>query len=169
MRIVELHARAVESAAQVVDGIRPDELDLPTPCAGWTLRTLLEHCVGQHRGFAAAARGAGPDPALFADAPLGADPAGAFRRTGEDLTEAFREAAAAGRPIWLPELHDGAPFPCAQAVGFHLLDTLVHGWDVAAALGTGDGPAAAVDGDEELAAVLLRVAEAVPAGPEHRA
>ncbi|MFI2608105.1 TIGR03086 family metal-binding protein [Kitasatospora sp. NPDC018619] len=169
MRIVELHARAMESAAGVVDGVRPEQLALPTPCAGWTLGRLLEHCVGQHQGFAAAARGAGPDPALFADAPLGADPAGAFRRTGTDLVEAFRAAAAEGRPLWLPEIRDGGPFPLAAAVGFHLLDTLVHGWDVAAALGTADGLVAAVDGDGELSAALLAVTEAVPDTPEARA
>ncbi|MEU3559573.1 TIGR03086 family metal-binding protein [Kitasatospora sp. NPDC006786] len=169
MRIVELHAQAMELAVQVVDGLRPDQLDLPTPCAGWTLRKLLEHCVGQHRGFAAAARGAGPDLALFADAPLGADPAGTFRRTGTDLVEAFRAAAAEDRPLWLPEIRDGGPFPFTQAVGFHLLDTLVHGWDVAAALGTADGLVAAVDGDDALAAALLTVTEAVPNTEEHRA
>ncbi|MFF4383685.1 TIGR03086 family metal-binding protein [Kitasatospora sp. NPDC001547] len=167
--IVELHARAMELAVQVVDGVRPDQLDLPTPCAGWTLRGLLEHCVGQHQGFTAAARGAGPDPALFADAPLGADPAGAFRRSGADLTAAFRAAAAAERPLWLPEIRDGGPFPFAAAVGFHLLDTLVHGWDAAAALGTRDGLVAAVDGDDALATALLTVAQAVPSTPEARA
>ncbi|MET8546205.1 TIGR03086 family metal-binding protein [Kitasatospora sp. NPDC004799] len=169
MVIVELHARAVELAAREVDGVRPDQLDLPTPCVGWTLRRLLEHCVGQHRGFAAAARGAGPDLALFADAPFGDDPAGAFRRTALELTGAFRETAAAARPLWLPEVRDGGPFPFAQAVGFHLLDTLVHGWDVAVSLGSPDGLVAAVDGDDELAAALLTVAAAVPSTPEARA
>ncbi|MFE4971031.1 TIGR03086 family metal-binding protein [Kitasatospora sp. NPDC056651] len=159
----------MELAIGVVDGLRPDQLDLPTPCAGWTLRRLLEHCVGQHRGFAAAARGAGPDPALFADAPLGADPAGAFRRTGTDLTEAFREAADADRALWLPEIRDGGPFPFAQAVGFHLLDTLVHGWDVAAVLGTRAGLVATVDAHDALATTLLAVTEAVPDTPEARA
>ncbi|MDH6703814.1 uncharacterized protein (TIGR03086 family) [Kitasatospora sp. MAA19] len=167
--LVELHARSLELAAEVVDAVRPDQLDLPTPCAGWTLRRLMEHIVGQHQGFAAAARGAGPDPALFADAPVGDDPAGAFRRTGAELTAGFREAVAADRALWLPEIRDGGPFPLAQAVGFHLLDTLVHGWDVAAALGTPGGLVAAVDGDDALASALLAVTEAVPNTPEARA
>ncbi|GHF30740.1 TIGR03086 family protein [Kitasatospora xanthocidica] len=169
MDLIELHARSLELAAEVVDSVRPDRLDLPTPCAGWTLRHLLEHEIGQRRGFAAAARGAGPDLALFAPAPVGADPADAFRRTGADLTAAFREAAEAGRALWLPEIRDGRPFPLAQAVGFHLLDTLVHGWDVAAALGAPDGLVAAVEGDEELLSALVRVTEAVPDTPEARA
>ncbi|MGA5817250.1 TIGR03086 family metal-binding protein [Kitasatospora sp. NPDC094028] len=169
MRIIELHARSLELAAEVVDSVRPGQLDLPTPCAGWTLRGLLEHVLGQHQGFAAAGRGAGPDLALFADAPVGADVAGDFRRTGAELTAAFRAAAAADRPLWLPEIRDGGPFPLRDAVGFHLLDTLVHGWDVAAVLGRADGLVAAVEREEELAAVLLAVAEAVPDTPEARA
>ncbi|MFD9691985.1 TIGR03086 family metal-binding protein [Kitasatospora sp. NPDC059088] len=168
MRIVELHARAVASAVEVVAAVRPEQLGRPTPCEGWTLGTLLAHCVGQHRGFAAAARGAGPDLSLFADAPPGADPAEDFRRTGADLTAAFREAAAAGRALWLPELRADEPFPLDLAVGFHLLDTLVHGWDVAAALGGTGRLVAAVDGDEELAGALLAVTGAVPDTPEFR-
>ncbi|MEV7600596.1 TIGR03086 family metal-binding protein [Kitasatospora sp. NPDC089797] len=167
--LVELHARAMEVAVEVVDTVRPEHLDRPTPCADWTLRRLLEHCVGQHRGFAAAALGAGPDLALFADARLGADPAADFRRTGAELTAGFRAAAAAERSLWLPEIRDGGPFPLRLAVGFHLVDTLVHAWDVAAALGGAAALVAAVDGDEALATALLTVSEAVPDTPEARA
>ncbi|MFD8752471.1 TIGR03086 family metal-binding protein [Kitasatospora sp. NPDC059577] len=186
MDIVELHARSLELAAGVVDAVRLGRLDLPTPCAGWTLRRLLAHAVGQHQGFAAAARGAGPDLALWADAPVGEDPggedpAGAFRRTGAELTAAFREAAAAGRPLWLPEILTTAPVPLERAVGFHLLDTLVHAWDVAAALDAGAAAAldagtgaavelgAAVEREEALIAALVAVTEAVPNTPEARA
>ncbi|MER7671836.1 TIGR03086 family metal-binding protein [Kitasatospora sp. NPDC096128] len=168
MKLVELHARAMDLAVEVVDTVRPEQLDRPTPCTGWTLRRLLAHCVGQHLGFAAAARGAGPDLSLFADAPLGADPGEDFRRTGADLTAAFREAAAAGRALWLPEVRADEPFPFVQGVGFHLLDTLVHGWDVAAALGDAGRLVAAVDGDDALAGTLLAVTGAVPDTPEVR-
>lgn len=169
VELVELHARSVELAVEVVDGVRSEQLDLPTPCAGWTLRHLLAHEIGQRHGFAAAARGAGPDPALFAPVPVGPDPAGTVRRTGTELTAAFRAAAAAGRALWLPEIRDGGPFPLDRAVGFHLLDTLVHGWDLAAALGTRDRLVERVEGDGELLSVLEAVTDAVPDTPEARA
>ncbi|MFE6049709.1 TIGR03086 family metal-binding protein [Kitasatospora sp. NPDC056446] len=169
MKLIELHARALESATEVVGAVRPEHLDLATPCADWTLRRLLEHETGQRRGFTAAARGAGPDLALFADAPVGADPADAFRRTGAELTAAFREAAEAERGLWLPEILTTAPVPLDRAVGFHLVDTLVHGWDIAAALGTPDRLITAVEADGELLAVLEAVTEAVPDTPEARA
>ncbi|MFF3110492.1 TIGR03086 family metal-binding protein [Kitasatospora sp. NPDC057904] len=168
MELTALYARSVELAAEVVDTVMPEHLELATPCGDWNLRRLMEHVVGQHQGFAAAARGAGPDLALWADAPVGDDPAGAFRRTAEDLKEAFAEAAAADRKLWLPEIRDGGPFPLELAVGFQLVDTLVHGWDVAAALGAPSGLAAAVDADPVLAGALVSVSELVPAGPESR-
>ncbi|MFJ8473950.1 TIGR03086 family metal-binding protein [Kitasatospora sp. NPDC094011] len=169
MKLVELHAQAMDLAVDVVDRVRPEQLDRPSPCADWTLGRLLEHCVGQHQGFAAAARGAGPDLALFADAELDADPAADFRRTGADLVAAFRAGAADERALWLPEIRDGGPFPFRMAVGFHLVDTLVHAWDVAAALGDADALVAAVDRDDALADALLTVTEAVPDTPEARA
>ncbi|MEV7024163.1 TIGR03086 family metal-binding protein [Kitasatospora sp. NPDC093558] len=170
MELTALYARSVDLAAEVVDTVTPAHMDLATPCGDWTLRRLMEHIVGQHQGFAAAARGAGPDLALWADAPVGDDPAGAFRRTAEDLKAAFAEAEAeaADRKLWLPEIRDGGPFPLELAVGFQLVDTLVHAWDVAASLGTPSGLAAAVNGDPALAAALVSASELVPAGPESR-
>ena len=41
MKLVELHARAMELAVEVVDAVRVDRLDRSTPCAGWTLRAWL--------------------------------------------------------------------------------------------------------------------------------
>ncbi|MEU6232283.1 TIGR03086 family metal-binding protein [Kitasatospora sp. NPDC047058] len=171
MSPLELHTRALELAAGVIGTVQPEQLVLPTPCSGWDLRRLLEHMVGQQRGFAAAARGAAPDPALFRDVPVHGDPAGAFRRSAEELTAAFTSASAgAAEPrLRLPEIRDGEPFRLRHAIGFQLLDTLVHTWDVAAALGVPAGTAAAVDRDEPLAAALLDAAGLVPAGPADRA
>ncbi|MFJ8431656.1 TIGR03086 family metal-binding protein [Kitasatospora sp. NPDC094019] len=166
MSVLELHGRAMELAAAVVDTVQPEQLVLVTPCAGWPLRRLLEHEVGQHRGFAAAALGAGADRTRWRDVPVHGDPAGAFRRSAARLTAAFATAAAAAEPapLCLPEIGDGGPFPLDRAIGFHLLDTLVHAWDVAAALGSPARLVAAVQAEPPLVGALLAVAGAVPAG-----
>nr|BEK67006.1 hypothetical protein KPHV_42330 [Kitasatospora purpeofusca] len=170
MRLLELHTRALDLAAAVVDTVQPEQLVLATPCADWPLRRLLEHAVGQHRGFAAAALGAGADRAHWRDVPVHGDPAGAFRRSAERLTTAFATAGAAAEPapLHLPEIGDGGPFPLDRAVGFHLLDTLVHAWDVAAALGSPARLVAAVEAEPPLAGELLAVAGAVPAAARAR-
>jgi uncharacterized protein (TIGR03086 family) len=160
MEIIELHRRAVAAATPVLARVREVDLGLPTPCAGWDLRALLEHMTGQDHGFAAAVHagsGTDVDVAAFAPHPVGAHPAAAATATGAEVAAAFAEAATdSGRTVWLPEF--GHRFPLEQVAGFHLIDTLVHGWDVAVSLGL------AVDYDEDLVEAGLVQAERVPGG-----
>ena len=51
-----LHAEAMGLLDAVVQHVTDEDLDRPTPCAGWTVADLLAHEVGQHLGFAAAVR-----------------------------------------------------------------------------------------------------------------
>lgn len=162
------HAQSLALIAPVVASVRPDQLDLPTPCADWKLRKLLEHVIGQQYGFAAAARGDGADLAVWADRPLEPGPGAGFAalagfaQSAGDLVAGFAQAAEQGVTFALPELREGYAFPAEQAIGFHLLDTLVHGWDIARAIG------APFDCPPELAGLLLLVSERVPAKAEDR-
>jgi len=45
------------------------------------------------------------------------------------------DAADPHQPVRLVEIARDTTFPAAAAVGMHLLDTVVHTWDVATALG----------------------------------
>lgn len=159
---VTLHRRAVAGLRAVVTGVTPAELARPTPCAGWDLRALFEHMTGQDRGFAAAVRGAGTGedvPAsAFAGRALGPDPAAEVAATAEDVAAAFAEASGLGRPVLLAELD--VRLPLTVVAGMHLVDTVVHGWDVAAALGTRAAHSAALDPD--VVAAALSIAERVP-------
>ncbi|WP_042430798.1 TIGR03086 family metal-binding protein [Streptacidiphilus anmyonensis] len=159
MTLATLHAGALALLTPLVAAVRPEDLDRPTPCAEWTVRILLEHIVGQQDGFAAAAHGRGDAPGAFDDRPLppGTDLSAAYVRSATALTEAFTEAEAEGRPFALPGILPGHPFPAAQAIGFHLLDTVVHGWDLAAALGR------SFDCPQELLGPVLQITELVPA------
>ncbi|MGW2546356.1 hypothetical protein ACWC5I_37180 [Kitasatospora sp. NPDC001574] len=38
MSLLELHTRSLELAADLVDTVQPEQLVLPTPCTGWSLR-----------------------------------------------------------------------------------------------------------------------------------
>ena len=46
-----LHAEAMGLLDAVVQHVTDDDLERPTPCAGWTVVDLLAHEVGQHLGF----------------------------------------------------------------------------------------------------------------------
>ncbi|MEE6137097.1 TIGR03086 family metal-binding protein [Mycobacterium sp. 050128] len=134
-----LHRIAVLHSIDVVNAVAGADFAKPTPCGDWTLLDLLAHMTVQHRGFAAAARGAGADLENWnADAvveAVRADHARVYADAALDVIDAF---AADGRPeavFRLPEFGEGAAVPGAMAMGFHFVDYVVHGWDVAASLG----------------------------------
>lgn len=153
--------RAVRASVEIVAQAAQDDLGGPTPCAEWTLGDLIAHMTAQHRGFAAAARGDGAGLGHWAVRPLGADPAGAYAAAAEEVLAAFAEPGAAERTFALPEFGAGAAFPGAQAIGFHFIDYVVHGWDVARAAGL------PYDLDPDVAGAALPIALAVPGG-DHR-
>ncbi len=62
------------------------------------------------------------------------------------------------RGFALPEIIPDVQFPAAQAISFHFIDYVVHGWDVARALGLAYAP------DPDLVRAALPVAAAVPEG-----
>jgi uncharacterized protein (TIGR03086 family) len=109
--------------AGVTGGISGDQLDLPSPCAEFTVRGVLEHMIGGATMFAAAFRGETP-----AEADLG-DVLAAFGPTLADLGAAIGAPGALDRTV-------AAPFgevPGETFARFVVLDGLVHGWDLATA------------------------------------
>jgi uncharacterized protein (TIGR03086 family) len=130
-----LHRIAVLASVAVVSAVKTEDLSRVTPCADWRLADLLTHMTVQHHGFAAAARGHGADPAIWqpatvADA-VAADPAGSYAAAATEVIDAFADLDARDAEFALPEFGPGASFPGALAIGFHLVDYVVHGWDVA--------------------------------------
>ncbi|MQY06624.1 TIGR03086 family metal-binding protein [Actinomadura macrotermitis] len=161
MHIDELRAfdaRAVRECAALLAKASPADLARPTPCAGWTLGDLAAHLTAQHRGFAAAARGDGADLAAWAVPPLGDGLAGDHARAAEEVIAAFAEEGVEERAFALPEFGPGAEFPGAMAIGFHFIDHVVHGWDVARSLGLDFRL------DDDMAPAALEIALAVPGG-----
>jgi uncharacterized protein (TIGR03086 family) len=134
-----LHRRAVLQSIDVVNAVTPEDFGRPTPCGEWTLLDLLAHMTVQHRGFAAAARGAGAhlqhwNVDTVVDA-VRANHARAHADAGLDVLDAFAADGMTEAAFELPEFGEGAAFPGVMAMGFHFVDYVVHGWDVAASLG----------------------------------
>jgi uncharacterized protein (TIGR03086 family) len=157
--IRELNRRAVQASVEVVSQVDPGDLGRPTPCSQWSLGELLAHMTVQHRGFAAAAAGRGADLAVWQAGPPAADPVGAYAAAADAVIAAFAAGGVADRQFALPEIATAMTFPGRQAMAFHLVDYVAHGWDVARCLGAGFEP------DPEVLAVALKVAQAVPDGP----
>ena len=167
--LVALDAHAVRVSVDLVSRASQADLTRPTPCADWTLADLLAHMAVQHNGFAAASRG-DADPSLWQVRPLGDDPVGAYRASAERLLEAFAEDGVLERMFPLPEFRE-EPFPGRQAVSFHLVDYVVHSWDVAKSLGVAvELEPAAVDAAYEIAQIVptgeARLVPGAAFGPE---
>jgi uncharacterized protein (TIGR03086 family) len=160
--LVRLDAAVVRASVEVAAGVREADLGRATPCAGWTIADLLAHMAVQHEGFAAAAMGEGGDLSRWqphayetAEALVTAHAAAA-----DQVIEAFGADGVADRSFVLPEVSIPGPIPARLAIGFHLVDYVAHGWDLARSLGLGYDLEPAV-----LDAALL-IARSVPAGEQ---
>ncbi|MDQ6851348.1 MAG: TIGR03086 family metal-binding protein [Actinomycetota bacterium] len=154
--------RAVEATVAVVARCTVADLAKPTPCGDWNVAELLAHMGVQQHGFAESAAGGGAELAGWRPTPLGEQAVTAYTAACSRVLDAFAVPDLAERSFALPEIRDGGPFPARLAVGFHLVDNVVHAWDVASALGV--DPAL----DDDLVRLALRIAEAVPDGPERQ-
>ncbi|HEX4728600.1 MAG TPA: TIGR03086 family metal-binding protein [Jatrophihabitans sp.] len=150
---------AVLATVDLVETVQPEDLARPTPCGSWTLADLIAHMTGQQLGFAAAAAGAGTDLAEWV-AVRSSEPVQGYRQSCTEVLTAFAGNGVAERDFALPEIRDGRGFPAPQAISFHLVDNVVHAWDVAASLG------ADLRLSAELIDSALRIARQVPDGPE---
>ena len=56
----DLYRRATTDALAVAEGVRPDQLDLPTPCSAWTVQDLFDHLVGGTHYLTSAIAGTEP-------------------------------------------------------------------------------------------------------------
>lgn len=134
-----LHRVAVQHSIDIVNTVTREDFGRPTPCGEWTLLDLLAHMTVQHRGFAAAARGSGADLENWnvnavVDA-VRADHARAHADAALDVIDAFAADGAPEALFGLPEFGEGVAVPGTIGMGFHFVDYVVHGWDVAASLG----------------------------------
>jgi uncharacterized protein (TIGR03086 family) len=158
----EPHRYAVRASIALVAQITAGDLGRATPCVEWNLGDLLAHMTVQHDGFAAAAHGTSTEIEAWRPRPVGDDFAQVYARAAERVIAAFAAPDLFDREFLLPEVNESRPIPARQAVSFHFIDYVVHGWDVARALGV----PFTLPSDVLLAA--LPVAEAVPNGEQRR-
>jgi len=152
----KLDETTVRASVGVVQRLSDTDLDRPTPCAQWHLGDLLAHMTVQHLGFAAAAAGHGADPGLWRPRPSPEDPLGAYARAAGKVLAAFAPDDVLDREFALPEVGTAHTVPGRMAIGFHFVDYVVHGWDVARSVGV------AWQLPDEVLRAALPIAEAVP-------
>ena len=123
----DLHQRALEETSRLARDIRVDQLDVATPCEGWTVRQLLGHMTGGNVRWIRMA--AGEDVQLgVPDAAI--DDPGEYIRSAKALDDAWRKPGLLQRTF-----HRGRDVTGDWLLRQHIVETVVHGWDLARAIG----------------------------------
>jgi uncharacterized protein (TIGR03086 family) len=133
MNLPQIHEQALSATGKVVDGVGGDQMELPTPCDGWSVRELLNHVVGGNYWAAELAGGksiADVGDRLDGDT-LGNDPRGAYRDSAKEAAAAFNAPGAMDAPCAVSY----GPVPGSVYCGHRILDVAIHGWDLAKATG----------------------------------
>ena len=127
---------AARAMAALVDGVRDESLDGPTPCEEYAVREVIRHVHDLSGAFRDAARkDLGPttdtDPGAREIGPLAADWRRSVPRALDELAEAWRAPEA-----WTGMTQAGGVTLPGEVAGLVALDELVlHGWDLARATG----------------------------------
>jgi len=121
MDLLDLYARASEWSAAKASGAAAD-LDAPTPCERWDVRTLMNHMLETQQYFVGSARG-------LKVSPPGQEPPEVL---GDDPVADFLDARAETLQTFAA---DGVIERTGPALGIAFADQLLHGWDLAIASG----------------------------------
>src|SRR4051794_11246646 len=125
---IDVLASILDKVEVLVAGVRPDQLDDPTPCPDMDVRTMVNHIVGFMQNFAAAAQGrkAGFNPATV----VSVDPVKDVRVAAEQTISGWRELGT-DREVSVM----GPPSPGAMVLGMTIIEYVAHGCDLAMATG----------------------------------
>ena len=133
MNITDWHARSTEGFADLVARIRDDQWSLPTPCTDWDVRALVNHVVGEDLWTVPLMhehRIADVGDKFDGDV-LGGDPKETAARAAGQAVAAVSEPGALDRTAHL----SFGDFPATEYAYQLLADHLIHGWDLAVAIG----------------------------------
>jgi uncharacterized protein (TIGR03086 family) len=128
--------RAADEFGRRVRHVQPGHLALPTPCPAWDVAALLQHVVGADLAYVALLHGGSADDfvRITSETEVGEDPAAAFAASSSAVMAAYAEDGALE-----PTVHHAiGDIPAMQLLGMRVTDWVIHGWDLARAIGADD-------------------------------
>lgn len=143
---------AIATTSLTVAGVRPDQLDGPTPCPEMNVRAMLGHLVNVLDRIAAL--GNGTDPFAVTEPTVSGDGwSEAWSAATVGATDAWSDDALLDKPMALPWIEGTG----AEVLASWLSELSVHTWDLAVA--TGQQP----DWDDAVIAAALDARDFLPA------
>lgn len=134
--VAELHQRAEAWFGTLVHQVADDQWTLPTPCADWDVRALVNHVVGEALWTQPLMEGRTIEEVgdRFDGDVLGGDPAGSWDDAANRARAAVDAPGALDRTVHLSFGDTAAADYVAQLFADHL----IHGWDLAQGIGAAD-------------------------------
>jgi uncharacterized protein (TIGR03086 family) len=131
----DLHRRAADWFSQQVDQIRDDQWHLPTPCSDWDVRALLNHVTGEALWTPPLMAGQTIEQVgdRFDGDVLGSAPVEAWHAAAAAAREAVDAPGALDQTVHL----SFGETPATEYAMQLFADHLIHGWDLAHAIGAG--------------------------------
>jgi uncharacterized protein (TIGR03086 family) len=133
MTLPDLYTRSVNSFAALVTQVGDDQWQLPTPCTDWNVRQLVNHLVYEEMWSAPLFEGATIAEVgdRFEGDLLGDDPQTTVATAAATATGAVLTPGAMDRTVHL----SFGDTPAEEYASQLLADHVVHGWDLAVAIG----------------------------------
>lgn len=143
--------RSWEDGARIVSGLTPEDLTTPTACAGWDVKQLLNHTLGECRMMTLVNQG---KPSSSDHGDFVGDGAGlreTWARLGRENVDSWRASGLDGERAYFY-----GTFPASASAVINLGEVLVHTWDLAQGVGVDFEP------DPELASLVHGLYAAIP-------
>ena len=140
---IQIYDTATSRARSIIAGVKPDQMNKPTPCSEWDVAALVDHIVRAQTGSASTISGsqvaAGTTPLESFDAAVSAVLAALKSPGGLDKKVQGRQGEV----------------PAAQVLSGACMDVTVHTWDLAKATGQDTGL------DPEVVEFILPIVEGI--------
>ena len=128
--VASLYERAAAGTRRYLSSVKTDQWGDPTPCDDWDVRTLVNHLVGGAGGVKTTFEGAAPQSSAGVDL-LGDDPLRSF----DDAVAGAVGALSAPRALSKTLQTRVGETPATNFAFARMQEMLIHGWDLAVALG----------------------------------
>ncbi|GIJ35838.1 TIGR03086 family metal-binding protein [Verrucosispora sp. WMMD703] len=133
MELLKTYRRSLAEFTDRVEQVHPGQWSATTPCPGWDVRTLVNHVVNEERWSVPLLAGRTIDEVgdRYDGDQLGADPIQTAREAAAQAEVAATSPGTLDRTVHLSAGATSAEEYLHQLLAEHL----VHGWDLAVAIG----------------------------------
>ncbi len=122
-------AQVQSIAAGVLANVKPEQMEMATPCAEWNVGQLIDHMVGAQHWARSGVEGV--EQAETGEGACQGDFCSTFNEAAASCHQAFAAEGAMERTV-NPGFGD---MPAPALLGLAMTDTFTHAWDLAKATG----------------------------------